>query len=86
MRWRRPPGVLWRAAPGYLVLGSVEGDVLEIDGPGADVWANLGGWITLDALADRLAGEYHAEPDAVAGDVQRLLDQLHERAFVEQGA
>src|SRR5262245_32431725 len=50
VRWRRDPGVLWRTAPGYLVLATTDGSSLEVAGSGADVWRYLADWISEEEL------------------------------------
>ena len=84
MRWRRSPRVLWRIAPGYLALATVDGRTVEVDGPGCDVWARLAGWITEDELTAALAREYGAEERVVSPGVRSLLQELLAQGYVDR--
>lgn len=84
MRWRRNPQVLWRTAPGYLVLAGLDGDAMEIEGPGSDVWARLEHGMAEEELISALARAYAADPATVSGDVRPLLSELLGRGFVER--
>ena len=84
MRWRRSPTALWRVAPGYLVLGTVDGRTLEVDGPGGDVWERLTGWVTAEELTAALARQYGASVEMVSRDVQSLLGELHAQGYVDR--
>lgn len=84
MRWRRSVRTLWRAAPAYLVLGTVDGPTIEVEGPGCDVWELLTDWITEEALTVALAERYAASEPTVAADVRALLGELHGQGFVER--
>ncbi len=84
MRWRRSPRVLWRMAPGYLVLGAVDGRTVEVDGPGCDVWELLTDWVTDDALTAALARRYGAGEEIVSRDVRSLLGELHAQGYVDR--
>ena len=85
MRWRRSPRVLWRVAPGYLVLGTVDGRTIEVDGPGCDVWELLTGWVEDEQLTAALARHYGAGEEIVARDVRSLLEELHGQGYVDRG-
>ena len=84
MRWRRSPRVLWRIAPGYLALATVDGRTVEVDGPGCEVWARLAGWITEDELTAALAREYGAEERVVSPGVRSLLQELLAQGYVDR--
>ena len=85
MRWRRSRRVLWRIAPGYLALATVDGRTVEVDGPGCDVWARLAGWITEDELTAALARQYGAEERVVSPGVRSLLQELLAQGYVVRG-
>lgn len=74
--------MLWRAVPGYLVLASVDGKVLEVEGSGADVWALLDVPATLGSVATVLAEQYGAPLDTVRADVGAFVDRLAGSGFV----
>ena len=84
MRWRRSPTALWRAAPGYLVLGHVDGRTIEVDGPGCDVWELLTGWVEDEELTAALARQYGASEEIVSRDVRSLLGELHAQGYVDR--
>jgi hypothetical protein len=84
VRWRRSPRVLWRAAPGYLVLGTVDGRTIEVAGPGCDVWGLLTGWVDEDDVTAVLARRYGASEELVARDVRPLLGELHAQGYVDR--
>lgn len=84
MRWRRNPRVLWRVAPGYLVLGTVDGRTIEVDGPGCDVWELLTGWVNEGEVTAALARQYGASEEIVARDVRSLLGELHAQGYVDR--
>jgi Coenzyme PQQ synthesis protein D (PqqD) len=84
VRWRRSPGALWRVAPGYLVLGTVDGRTLEVGGPGCDVWERLAGWVDGEELAATLARQYGASWEIVSRDVRSLLGELHAQGYVDR--
>ena len=84
MRWRRSPRALWRVAPAYLVLGTVDGRTVEVDGPGRDVWELLTGWVTDEELTAALARRYGAGEEIVSRDVRSLLGELHAQGYVDR--
>ena len=84
MRWRRSPSALWRVAPGYLVLGTVDGRTIEVEGPGGQVWELLGHWATEEELATALAREYGSSQEIISRDVRALLGELHAQGYVDR--
>lgn len=84
MRWRRAAEVLWRTAPGYLVLATVDGRIVEVEGPGGDIWSRLTAWVAEEELITDLARQYGTEAGIVAADVRSLLRELHGRSYVER--
>jgi hypothetical protein len=84
VRWRRSPQVLWRTAPGYLVLGTVDGRTLEVEGSGGEVWARLDRWIAEDQLTTELARYFGVDLGLVAAEVGSLLEELHVRGYVDR--
>jgi hypothetical protein len=75
--------VLWRTAPGYLALATVDGRTVEVGGPGADVWQRLTDWTSDEELTAALARQYRAEDQVVSIDVRALLDELHKEGYVD---
>jgi hypothetical protein len=84
VRWRRSPRALWRIAPDYLALATLDGRTLEVDGPGCDVWAALAEWSAEEDLTAALARQYRAEERIVSPDVRSLLEKLHAEGYVER--
>jgi hypothetical protein len=84
VRWRRSGAVLWRTAPEYLVLATVEGRTAEVFGPGADIWVRLVEWTAERDLIDDLARRFAAPVETVAPDTRRLLRQLSEQGYVDR--
>ena len=76
--------MLWRVAPRYLVLASIDGRTIEVDGPGCDIWAFLTGWTTEEELIATLAKQYGAEEQVVSADVRLLLGELHAQGYVDR--
>jgi len=83
-RWRRSPDAVWRAVPGYLAVATVDGRVIEVGGPGADIWRRLAAWTDEGDLVAALAREYGAPIETVAADVERLLGELRSGGYVER--
>lgn len=84
MRWRRSPRVLWRTAPNYVVLATVDGRTVEIEGPGGGIWARLAGWLPEEELISALAREYETDERVVSRDVRSLLEELHAQGYVDR--
>jgi len=84
MRWRRATNVLWRTAPGYLAVATVDGRIAEVDGPGGDIWSRLATWVTEEELIADLARQYGTEARVVAADVRSFLHEFHGQRYVER--
>lgn len=76
--------MLWRTAPGYLALSTLDGHTVEVGGPGRDVWARLAAWTTEEELTAALVREYGAEERVVSPDVRLLLEELHRQGYVDR--
>jgi hypothetical protein len=86
VRWRRNPSTLWRVAPDYLVLGTVDGRTIEVNGPGCDVWELLAGWVGDEELTATLGRRYGIGEEIVSRDVRSLLEELHTQGYVDRDA
>ena len=75
--------MLWRTAPGYLVLATVHGKVIEVEGPGCDVWIRLADWTTEEDLIAGLTQKYGAARAVVSRDLRGLLRELHAQGYVD---
>jgi hypothetical protein len=82
---KRGPDVVWRAIDQLLVLGKPDGTVVEVAGPGADVWRLLGTTATLEELVAELAARYGAPVEVIRADVDAFLAELRREAFVVDG-
>ena len=76
--------MLWRVAPGHLVLGTVDGRTIEVDGPGGELWELLTDWVEDDDVTAALAGGYGADPRIVARDVRSLLSELAAQGYIDR--
>ena len=83
MNWARRADVVWRAVPGYLVVATIDGDVVEIYGPGSDVWSLLDAPIADTAIVAHLSQRYGAAIDEIGRDVDALLARLQDFGCVE---
>lgn len=72
--------VLWRVAPGYLVVGSADGRLVEIGGSADKVWAALPAPgavpIAVQALTRQLAALHEVPEEVAARDVEAVLAAL----------
>lgn len=84
MKWARAPHVLWRTAPGYLVLGELNGSTTEIVGPGGEIWQRLDQPIEEDTLVTELVEMYATDRSVVAADVEQLLFKLESAGYVDR--
>ncbi len=74
------------AVPGFLVVAAVDGDVIEADGPAADIWAELAAPASVDDIAAVLAARCAAPVDTVRADVTRFVERLAAGGFVRVDA
>lgn len=84
MRWARAVDVLWRSAPGYLVLGHSDGSTIEIAGPGGEIWNRLEVPVDEEQLVARLAELYAADHSTIRRDATELLQKLHTAGYVDR--
>ena len=82
MQYRQASDVLSRAVPGYLTLAKPDGTVIEVHGPGADVWQAIDQPVELDQLVDVLADRFATDRGTVFEDVRRLLVELEAGGYV----
>ncbi len=76
--------MLWRTAPGYLVVASIDGQTLEVGGPGGEIWGLLDEWIAEADVVMMLASRYGVPEMTVAADVVPLLERLKGVGYVER--
>ncbi len=82
-RWVRCPAVVWRAAPGWLVVADPDGRIVRAEGPAPEIWDLLAEPSTVDAMAEELADRYGTTPDVVRPDVARFVADLADRGVVD---
>ena len=82
---RLRPDVRFRQVAGEgIVLRQKAGEVLVVNEVGARVVALLGEGLTLPAILARLEGEFDAEPERLAADVNGFLEELRAAGVVEE--
>jgi hypothetical protein len=72
----RRPDVLWRAAPGYLVIATPREAVHEATGPAPEIWRAIDRPITIGLLIDLLAEAHNSVPEQIHDDVVAFLAEL----------
>ena len=82
MTYLRAPDVLFRAVPGYLALAKPDGAMIEVHGPGADVWQVIEQPVELHQIADALVDRFAVDPVTMLEDVQHLLTELEVGGYV----
>jgi hypothetical protein len=85
-RWVRRASVLWRTAPGFLVIAYVDGEVTRAEGPAPEIWDLLADPRTADELVDELAARYGVSVEAVRADVMSFVNDLVDRGLVARVA
>jgi hypothetical protein len=79
----RSPTVLWRRTAFGVVVRTVEGPVVALEGSGAALWDRLEQPATPAELADALAARYDAPVEVVADDIAPVLDDLVAKRILE---
>jgi hypothetical protein len=82
-RWVRSAAVVWRTAPGWLVVADPGGRIVRAEGPAPEIWDLLAAPSTVEAMAEELADRYGTSPDAVRPDVARFVSDLADRGVVD---
>jgi Coenzyme PQQ synthesis protein D (PqqD) len=78
-------GVEMRSFPGgVLLVDMATGQCFRLNKTGGDIWLLLRGNIPLSAICEQLAKKYEMQPEAVAKDVERLVDDLGQANLVER--
>jgi hypothetical protein len=72
----REANVLWRVAPGYLVLATLDGEVYESAGPAPEIWRAIDRPIDVGQLITSLAETYGLAPEQIRTDVNSFLAEL----------
>lgn len=79
----RRADVVWRADEGFLVVATVDGEVIKAAGSAGWVWDALPTPATPEELSVRIATAHGLDAVDILPDVVRFLRELHELGFVE---
>jgi hypothetical protein len=79
---QRRENVLWRSAPGFLVLAHADGELVAFSGPAAEVWSLLAEPTSPATIAEVLAARYGADVAEVLRDLVPLFEALVARGCV----
>ena len=79
----RSARVLSRRTAFGLLVRTVEGPLVALEGSGAALWDELADPAPLDEIAVALAGRFDAPVDVVAADIMPALDELLAGGLVE---
>jgi hypothetical protein len=80
--WTRRPDVLWRVAPGYLVLATPEGEPHEAIGPAAEIWMLIESPRSTGEIVAELRQRYRVAQSTVCVAVEAFLADLELRGLV----
>jgi hypothetical protein len=78
----RRSDVVWRVAPGYLVIATSRDAVCEATGAAPDIWRAIGRPITIGLLVESLAEAHNLVPEQIRGDVVAFLAELELQGLV----
>lgn len=82
---QRAPDVIFKQVGEELVLLDFDGAVYYgLDEVGARIWQLLGETDSVDAIVERLMGEYDVTRETLRADVERLLEELASRGLVRR--
>lgn len=78
----RRSDVVWRVAPGYLVIATSRDAVFEATGAAPDIWRAIERPITVGLLVESLAEAFNTVPGQIRGDVVAFLAELELQGLV----
>lgn len=81
----RRADVLWRSAPGFLVVATVDGEVTSADGQAVAVWELLATPVSFDELAATLARRHGLHEEQIRSDITPFLRQMIDVDLVAVG-
>lgn len=84
--WCRRSDVLHRETATTLLLSRRAGQVLALSGAGLDIWELLRRPRSVPDMIDDLVKRYDVDPDAIADDVHRTVQELIARQLVHHSA
>jgi Coenzyme PQQ synthesis protein D (PqqD) len=75
--WARDERVLWRAAPGLVVvLGPHAKEPISLRGSAVPLWATLDRPQNVADVVERLAPAFSADPDIIRADIEPVIARL----------
>jgi hypothetical protein len=84
-RLTRSPSALFREVGEEVLLADVAGEGFDaLSGAATAVWALLAGLRTRAELVAALADRYGVSEESIEADVNRLLDELHRRGWIQE--
>lgn len=78
----RARDVLWRVAPGFLVVATLDDVIHEASGPAPDIWQLIGAPIAFGELIAALADAHDLPPAEIRDDLTTFVTELVDRGLV----
>lgn len=82
----RRSDLLWRVAPAYLVVTTLDDEVREAAGPAPEIWQAIDRPISIGGLIALLAEAYALAPEQIRDDVITFLSELVAAGLVKVDA
>lgn len=82
----RRSDLLWRAAPGHLVVATVDGDVHQAHGAAPEIWNRIARPVPIGELVEALAASYELDAEQIRTDVIGFLGGLVAAGLLEVDA
>lgn len=79
----RRADVLWRSAPNFLAITTVDGTTLQAEGPAAEVWRLLERPTAFDSLCAELAARHDIAVTQVRADLTPFIEHLITGGWIE---
>lgn len=85
VRFRRTPSALYREVGQEVLLASPDGEGFDaLSGGAPAVWGLLDRPLTASELVAALAPRYEVPPERLRPDLERLLEELCRRGWIEE--
>ena len=81
----RRADVLWRGAPGYLVVATLDDEVIEAAGPAPEIWRAIDPPTSVGDLIAGLAEAHALTPEQIRQDVTSFLAELIDAGLIDIG-
>lgn len=82
---QRRADVVWRTAPGFLVVAAPAGELSVVTGPGAEVWELLAEPIEFDEAVRVLGERFGVEVEVVRRDLESFVESMIAKGYVDRG-